>query len=59
MAVLVFIAISNHFPGATYGDRYNWAILAVLIPVGWVAANSSEEPSRTDIPVCPSLLTGA
>jgi uncharacterized membrane protein len=39
MAVpLVFIMISDHFPGATYGDRYNWAILAVLIPVGWVAA---------------------
>jgi uncharacterized membrane protein len=39
MAVpLVFIMISNHFPGATYGDRYNWAILAVLILAGWVAA---------------------
>jgi uncharacterized membrane protein len=39
MAVpLVFIMISNHFPGATYGDRYNWAILAVLILLGWVAA---------------------
>jgi hypothetical protein len=22
----------------TYGDQYNWAILAVLILVGWVAA---------------------
>jgi uncharacterized membrane protein len=39
MAVpVVFIMISNHFPGVTYGDRYNWAILAVLILVGWVAA---------------------
>jgi uncharacterized membrane protein len=39
MAVpLVFLMISNHFPGVTYGDRYNWAILAVLILVGWVAA---------------------
>jgi uncharacterized membrane protein len=39
MAVpLVFIMISNHFPSATYGDRYNWAILAVLILAGWVAA---------------------
>jgi uncharacterized membrane protein len=39
MAVpLVFIMISNHFPGVTYGDRYNWAILAVLILLGWVAA---------------------
>jgi uncharacterized membrane protein len=39
MAVpVVFIMISNHFPGVTYGDRYNWAVLAVLILVGWVAA---------------------
>jgi uncharacterized membrane protein len=39
MAVpVVFIMISNHFPGVTYGERYNWAVLAVLILVGWVAA---------------------
>jgi uncharacterized membrane protein len=39
MAVpLVFIMISNHFPGVTYGDRYNWVILAILILVGWGAA---------------------
>jgi uncharacterized membrane protein len=39
MAVpLVFIMISNHFPGVTYGDRNNWAILAVLILLGWIAA---------------------
>ena len=39
MAVpVVFIMISNHFPGVTYGEHYNWAILAVLILVGWVAA---------------------
>src|SRR5438876_3703048 len=39
MAVpVVFIMISNHFPGVTYGERYNWAILAVLILLGWVAA---------------------
>jgi uncharacterized membrane protein len=39
MAVpVVFIMISNHFPGVTYGDRYNWAVLAVLVLVGWVAA---------------------
>jgi uncharacterized membrane protein len=39
MAVpVVFIMISNHFPGATYGDRYNWAILAILILFGWIAA---------------------
>jgi uncharacterized membrane protein len=39
MAVpVVFIMISNHFPGVTYGDRYNWVILSVLVLVGWVAA---------------------
>ena len=35
---LVFIMISNHFPSATYGEDYNWAILAALILVGWAAA---------------------
>jgi uncharacterized membrane protein len=39
MAVpVVFIMISNHFPGVTYGERYNWAILSILILVGWIAA---------------------
>ncbi len=39
MAVpVVFIMISNHFPGVTYGDRYNWLILSVLILAGWIAA---------------------
>ena len=39
MAVpVVFIMISNHFPGVTYGDRYNWLILAALILAGWIAA---------------------
>jgi len=39
MAVpVVFLMISSHFPGATYGDRYNWAVLAVLILAGWIAA---------------------
>jgi uncharacterized membrane protein len=39
MAVpVVFIMISNHFPGVTYGEHYNWVILAILILVGWVAA---------------------
>lgn len=39
MAVpVVFIMISNHFPGVTYGDRYNWIILSVLVLLGWVAA---------------------
>jgi uncharacterized membrane protein len=39
MAVpVVFIMLSNHFPGVTYGDSYNWAVLSVLILLGWVAA---------------------
>ena len=38
MAVpVVFIMISNHFPG-TYGDRYNWIILSILVLLGWIAA---------------------
>jgi uncharacterized membrane protein len=39
MAVpVVFIMISNHYPGVTYGDRYNWVILSVLVLLGWIAA---------------------
>ncbi len=39
MAVpVVLIMISNHYPGVTYGERYNWLILAILILAGWVAA---------------------
>jgi uncharacterized membrane protein len=39
MAVpVVFLMISNHFPAATYGDRYNWLILSILVLTGWIAA---------------------
>jgi uncharacterized membrane protein len=39
MAVpVVFLMISNHFPGVSYGDRYGWAILSVLVLLGWIAA---------------------
>jgi uncharacterized membrane protein len=39
MAVpVVFMMISNHFPGVTYGDRYNWLILSGLVLAGWIAA---------------------
>ncbi|HEY6802205.1 MAG TPA: urate hydroxylase PuuD [Pyrinomonadaceae bacterium] len=39
MAVpVVFLMISNHYPGVTYGDRYNWIILSALVLVGWIAA---------------------
>jgi uncharacterized membrane protein len=36
---VIFTMISNHFPSATYGDRYNWAILAALVLLGWGAAH--------------------
>ena len=36
MAVpVVFIMISNHFPVATYGNKYAWEILVVLVVLGW------------------------
>jgi len=39
MAVpVVFIMISNHYPGVTYGERNNWLILSGLVLVGWIAA---------------------
>lgn len=39
MAVpVVFLMISNHFPVATYGDKYSWEILVALIVAGWAAA---------------------
>ena len=39
MAVpVVFLMISNHFPVATYGNRYGWEILTALVLTGWAAA---------------------
>jgi len=39
MAVpVVFLMISNHYPSATYGDRYNWVILSIMVLLGWIAA---------------------
>ncbi len=35
---VVFIMLSNHFPVSTYGNRWNWAVLAVLVLVGWGVA---------------------
>lgn len=35
---VVFIMLSNHFPVATYGNQYNWQVLAVLVLVGWGVA---------------------
>jgi uncharacterized membrane protein len=39
MAVpVIFIMLSNHFPVATYGNKYSWEILVSLVLIGWVAA---------------------
>jgi uncharacterized membrane protein len=39
MAVpVVFTMISNHFPTVTYGSRYNWIVVSVLVLAGWGAA---------------------
>jgi uncharacterized membrane protein len=35
---VVFIMLSNHFPVATYGNRYSWEILVGLVVVAWAAA---------------------
>jgi uncharacterized membrane protein len=44
MAVpVVLIMISNHFPVATYGNRYGWEILVVLVLLGWAAAKLIRE----------------
>src|SRR5467141_2080003 len=44
MAVpVVFIMLSNHFPVATYGNRYGWQVLVTLVVVGWIAAGVMRE----------------
>jgi uncharacterized membrane protein len=35
---VVFIMLSNHFPVATYGNKYSWEILVALVLIGWAAA---------------------
>lgn len=35
---VVFIMISSHFPTATYGSGTGWAILMLMIVLGWIAA---------------------
>jgi uncharacterized membrane protein len=44
MAVpVVFLMLSNHYPVATYGNRYAWPMLMLLVVVGWVAAKFIRE----------------
>lgn len=40
---VVFIMLSNHYPVATYGNRYNWEVLVALVVVGWGAAKIIRE----------------
>lgn len=35
---LVALMISNHYPTISYGHRYNWLVLGVLLLLGWAAA---------------------
>jgi uncharacterized membrane protein len=44
MAVpVVFLMLSNHYPVATYGNHYSWAVLVGLVVVGWMAAKVIRE----------------
>jgi uncharacterized membrane protein len=40
---VVFLMLSNHFPVATYGNRYSWQILLALVVAGWGAAKLIRE----------------
>ena len=40
---VVFLMLSNHYPVATYGNRYAWPVLIVLIVLGWGAAKVIRE----------------
>ena len=44
MAVpVVFLMLSNHYPVATYGNRYAWFVLIALVLLGWIAAKLIRE----------------
>jgi len=44
MAVpVVFLMLSNHYPVATYGNRYSWYVLMTLVLVGWITAKIIRE----------------
>jgi uncharacterized membrane protein len=40
---VVFLMLSNHFPVATYGNRYGWQVLVALVLAGWVAGKLIRE----------------
>src|SRR6267378_4661785 len=39
----VFLMLSNHFPVATYGNKFGWEIMLALIVTGWIAAKLIRE----------------
>ncbi len=40
---VVFLMLSNHYPVATYGNRYSWEIMLALVVAGWLAAKVIRE----------------
>jgi uncharacterized membrane protein len=40
---VVFLMLSSHYPVATYGNRYAWPVLLLLVVVGWGAAKLIRE----------------
>src|SRR5262249_24639442 len=51
MAVpVVFIMISNHFPGVSYGDRYNWPFFQLSCSPAGSLPNSSNPHSGPGVP---------
>lgn len=40
---VVFLMLSNHYPVATYGNRYAWLVLILLVVLGWGAAKLIRE----------------
>jgi uncharacterized membrane protein len=40
---VVFLMLSNHYPVATYGNRYSWPVMVALVVVGWAAAKLIRE----------------
>jgi uncharacterized membrane protein len=40
---VIFLMLSNHYPVATYGNRYGWVVLVCLVVAGWVAAKVIRE----------------
>jgi uncharacterized membrane protein len=40
---VVFLMLSNHYPVATYGNRYGWEIMLALVVAGWITAKFIRE----------------